>query len=165
VKLLVIAVVCLSCSKPSEHRAALDRYVNADMKQHWADLRWIQKPFETTTRTSWADQGWMTNAMRLSIARTDRILAGTRTVQVPAPARALHGQLVELVTDYRSAATEILAAYDDRERVGARLDAVHERVRAMPNRYTTWSRELDRMLAEHGVVFDRSAVPEFTPSP
>jgi hypothetical protein len=162
-KLLVIAMLCLACNTPSEHREALDRYVNTDMKPQWADLRWIQRPFETTTRASYADRGWMSEAMRLSIARADRFLAST--VVVPAPVQGLHAEVMQLVTDYRSAASEVLAAYDDRENVGTRLDAVYERVRALPNRYTRWSTELDRMLASHGVVFDRSAVPEFTPRP
>jgi hypothetical protein len=154
-KVLIIAVFAsMACSgkQESEHKAAVDKYINVDMHTSWGVFWAAQRPFKTLKNDA-LDRGlhgWFEGSMGgIVIPRMTQFLEVASKVTPPEVIKAQHTKIVELATAYRDIAADMKEAAATKDTV--RYKAAHEKMLSTYERYLAWQSSLDSVMKTHGV--------------
>lgn len=154
-KALIIAVIAsMACGgkQESEHKAAVDKYINVDMHTSWGVFWTGQRPFKTLKNDA-LDRGlhgWFEGSMGgIVIPRMTQFLELAGKVTPPEVLKAQHTTIVELATTYRDIATDMKEAAATKDT--ARYKAAHEKMLSTYERYLAWQSALDATMKTHGV--------------
>ena len=165
-----IAVLVLSggCKRSSPHRAAVDRYVNVEMRQNWAHLWSAMRPFETMTADALIDHPeWIPGAMTGARSHLVAFLDGVATIAPPPPMQTSHAALVAIAKEYVAIADEMAASLGPPAEP-ARFAAALARAKQTNDEYTRWQNAFDRILRDQRVGMNDVAhlpLPDAEPEP